>query len=421
MMNFVPIVGIIAEYHPFHNGHFYQMRRALAASGARYCVVLLSGSFVQRGMPAMYSTHLRAEAALRCGADAVFELPSPFSSAAAGDYALCGVRMMSALGIPLLSCGTEDADADELMALAGSICQDSPVFRESIREALRNGLSYPEARLHAAGKDLLSKGASPPRLARMRELLSRPNNILAFEYAAAIQREQLPLRMLTVGRKGSGHHDPALNGTLASATAIRSHILLHRDLKLLKPVMPKQSLQLIQHSGFLSPDCMCGALRLRIPQMLYEGACLSDYADISPDLADRLASFSFRYRTYEEMISALKTKQYTYTRIARGLTHLLLGIKKRDMQLWKATSPAPYARLLGFRKESEELLTLLKQSASIPILSKAAKAGEILRDSPAAYELFRSEVHATALWNALCFEQNLEAPESLYRQQLIRV
>ena len=102
MINLAQVVGIIAEYHPFHNGHLYQMRNARALTGASYCVVFLSSYFVQRGMPAIYSPLKRAEAALRAGADAVFEIPTPFSSSSARDYAAYGVSLLAGLGIPNL-------------------------------------------------------------------------------------------------------------------------------------------------------------------------------------------------------------------------------------------------------------------------------------------------------------------------------
>ena len=142
-------MGIIAEYHPFHNGHLYQMRNARAMTGASYCVVVLSGHFVQRGMPAIYSSRLRAEAALRCGADAVFEIPSPFSSASARDYARFAVSLLSSLGIQQLSCGTEDASSAELSLLTDCISEESPIFQHSLQCSLK-AVSYTHLPLPSA-------------------------------------------------------------------------------------------------------------------------------------------------------------------------------------------------------------------------------------------------------------------------------
>ena len=126
------IAGIIAEYNPYHNGHLYQMRKARSTTGAPWCIVLLSGSFVQRGEPAVYSTAARAEAALRCGADAVFEIPAPFSTASAREYATYGTELLSSLGVSYIACGTEDASAEDLMLLAEAVDESSSAFRFSV-------------------------------------------------------------------------------------------------------------------------------------------------------------------------------------------------------------------------------------------------------------------------------------------------
>ena len=238
MINLAQVVGIIAEYHPFHNGHLYQMRNARALTGASYCVVFLSSYFVQRGMPAIYSPLKRAEAALRAGADAVFEIPTPFSSASARDYAAYGVSMLAGLGIPNLCCGTEDVSAEELSMLLDVIDEGSEAFQHSLREGLKTGLTYAEARVNAIAADLFQAGADNSLLLRTRELLSKPNNILAFEYARAARAERIPIRLTTVSRKGSDYHDPILQGDFSSATAIRSHTLNGAPLRRSLPPPP---------------------------------------------------------------------------------------------------------------------------------------------------------------------------------------
>ena len=117
-MNRKSIVGITAEYHPFHNGHLYQLNEAKQRAGADFAVILLSGHFVQRGMPAAWDTQTRTEAALRCGADAVFEIPAPFSAASAREYASFSAAAMANLGVDVLSCGAEHADTETISLLS---------------------------------------------------------------------------------------------------------------------------------------------------------------------------------------------------------------------------------------------------------------------------------------------------------------
>lgn len=441
MINLAQVVGIIAEYHPFHNGHLYQMRNARALTGASYCVVFLSSYFVQRGMPAIYSPLKRAEAALRAGADAVFEIPTPFSSSSARDYAAYGVSLLTGLGIPNLCCGTEDVSAEELSMLLEVIDENSEAFQHSLREGLKTGLSYAEARVNAIAADLCQAGADNALLLRTRELLSKPNNILAFEYARAARSERIPIRLTTVSRKGSDYHDPILQGDFSSATAIRTHILNGGSWDDLSRMVPHSVQEVLAETPYLNPDCLVGPLERRVLDLLYEGTALSTFSDVSDDLADRIANTSFREDGFEALVNSLKTRQYAHTRVARALTHIFLGIRKSDVLRWKnaareealakdnsegtetAVPPigaAPYARLLGFRRDSEDLLSMLKQAATIPIVSRPAAAGSLLR-SPAARDLFQAEVHAADLWNSLYFWDSGMALPSYLRQQIVIV
>lgn len=442
MINLAQVVGIIAEYHPFHNGHLYQMRNARALTGASYCVVFLSSYFVQRGMPAIYSPLKRAEAALRAGADAVFEIPTPFSSASARDYAAYGVSMLAGLGIPNLCCGTEDVSAEELSMLLDVIDEGSEAFQHSLREGLKTGLTYAEARVNAIAADLFQAGADNSLLLRTRELLSKPNNILAFEYARAARAERIPIRLTTVSRKGSDYHDPILQGDFSSATAIRSHILNGGSWDDLIRMVPRAAAEVFASAPYLNPACMVGPIERRVLDQLYEGTALSSFSDVSEDLADRIANAEFREENYEALVNSLKTRQYTHTRVARALTHIFLGIRKSDLLRWKNAAreeavaaasaegretgelppigAAPYARLLGFRRDSEALLSLLKQAATIPMVSRPAAAESLLR-SPAARDLFQAEVHAADLWNSLCYGDNGTSLPSYLRQQIVIV
>ena len=335
MINLAQVVGIIAEYHPFHNGHLYQMRNARALTGASYCVVFLSSYFVQRGMPAIYSPLKRAEAALRAGADAVFEIPTPFSSSSARDYAAYGVSLLAGLGIPNLCCGTEDVSAEELSMLLDVIDENSEAFQHSLREGLKTGLSYAEARVNAIAADLCQAGADNALLLRTRELLSKPNNILAFEYARAARSERIPIRLTTVSRKGSDYHDPILQGDFSSATAIRTHILNGGSWDDLSRMVPHSVREVLAETPYLNPDCLVGPLERRVLDLLYEGTALSIFSDVSDDLADRIANTGFREDGFEALVNNLKTRQYAHTRVARALTHIFLGIRKSDVLRWK--------------------------------------------------------------------------------------
>ena len=297
-------------------------------------------------------------------------------------------------------------------------------------------------RVNAIAADLFQAGADNSLLLRTRELLSKPNNILAFEYARAARAERIPIRLTTVSRKGSDYHDPILQGDFSSATAIRSHILNGGSWDDLVRMVPRAAAEVFASAPYLNPACMVGPIERRVLDQLYEGTALSSFSDVSEDLADRIANAEFREENYEALVNSLKTRQYTHTRVARALTHIFLGIRKSDLLRWKNAAreeavaaasaegkkagdlppigAAPYARLLGFRRDSEALLSLLKQAATIPMVSRPAAAESLLR-SPAARDLFQAEVHAADLWNSLCYGDNGTSLPSYLRQQIVIV
>lgn len=418
-MNRPSCVGIIAEYHPFHNGHMYQIRRARTETGASFCAVFLSSYGVQRGMPSVYDPAVRAEAALRCGADAVFEIPTAFSSSSARDYAEYGTCLAAALGIPYLSFGTEDASKEELTLLAESMDEESPEYREALRAALKTGLTFPEAR-SAAMNDLFTRaGADPSSVFRLKELLSQPNNILALEYVLSIQRNHLPLSISAVRRVGAGYHDPFLRGSFASATAVRTHILNGGLMDDLESVVPKEVIELIRNIPPLSPDQFTPLLAARLENLLYENTDPADFLDVSPDLADRIADTDLREESWEAVVNAVKTRNYTHTRVSRALFHILFGYRKDEDFYASCKAAPPYARLIGFRRDAAPLLSALKESSTIPIISKAADAKEILGKGTPGYALFLSEVHAAAIWNTVYYGACGRKLPNLYEKKIV--
>ncbi len=144
------VTGVIAEYNPFHGGHQYQIARAKELSGADYCVVAMSGDFVQRGEPAVYSKYLRARAALACGADLVLEIPSLFATGSAEDFASCGVALLSGLGaVDTLCFGSECGDTAPLLRAARYLTDGSAEYEALMREGIKSGLTWPAARSRA--------------------------------------------------------------------------------------------------------------------------------------------------------------------------------------------------------------------------------------------------------------------------------
>ena len=442
-MDGMTIVGITAEYHPFHNGHLYQMKEAKRRAGADFAVVMLSGHFVQRGMPAVWDTQARTEAALRCGADAVFEIPAPFSSASAREYASFSAAAMAKLGVDVLSCGAEHADAETIGLLAAFLEKEPQEYREALAMSLRKGVSFPAARL-AAAEAALSRSAahlSPEsaaasetaglgsaddagdarlsaRLPLVRELLSHPNDLLALEYAMAVRRQGSSMGFLPVPRTGNTHDAAGINGSYASATAIREHLLSGGGREALAAVIPADSLDLLPAP--LDPDAFAGMYYRTIRQRVREGAELTRFSDVSADLAGLISGKLCQMLTFRDLPETVKCRSYTHTRISRALTHIVLGITKDDMADYKTAGYAPYVRLLGFRKDAAELMSELKTRSSIPLLSKTADAPALLGTGTPAVKMLSAEAWASELWDSVYFEKTgIRLPEFPRKQIVI--
>ena len=384
------IVGLITEYNPFHAGHLYHMQQARELTGADYCVVLMSGSFVQRGEPAIFDKYLRTKTALLAGADLVLEIPAAFSTASAHEFAAYGVALLSAIGVDAAVFGSECGQIEILKQAAYALNHESAEFQERLRKGLKAGLTYPQARAKAL--EMEDTWAS---------VLSSPNNILGIEYLRAAEDLHSPMEFYTISRKGSGYHEDTLaDANFPSASAIRGIIRnsLSKDKDLLDI--------LASHLPAVTHPAYTGAVPVFVDDFseLLNAAVLQmqttfSIADLSPELAARLAKPPYFPLSFEERIQALKTRQLTYTRVSRALLHLVLGMREEDISRWKDEGYALYARILGFRRQSSPLLSRLHKKSSIPLITKMADAAQNL--SPSALALLEQEVYASHLYQTV--------------------
>ena len=384
------IVGLITEYNPFHAGHLYHMQQARELTGADYCVVLMSGSFVQRGEPAIFDKYLRTKTALLAGADLVLEIPAAFSTASAHEFAAYGVALLSAIGVDAVVFGSECGQIEILKQAAYALNHESAEFQERLRKGLKAGLTYPQARAKAL--EMEDTWAS---------VLSSPNNILGIEYLRAAEDLHSPMEFYTISRKGSGYHEDTLaDANFPSASAIRGIIRnsLSKDKDLLDI--------LASHLPAVTHPAYTGAVPVFVDDFseLLNAAVLQmqatfSIADLSPELAARLAKPPYCPLSFEERIQALKTRQLTYTRVSRALLHLALGMREEDISRWKDEGYALYARILGFRRQSSPLLSCLHKKSSIPLITKMADAAQNL--SPSALALLEQEVYASHLYQTV--------------------
>ncbi len=427
------INGIIAEYNPFHKGHEYHIAQSKALTGADYTVVVMSGNFVQRGAPALLDKHARAKMALLCGADLVLELPALYATASAEFFADGGVSLLTSLGAVTHLCfGSEIGDITSLTELASVLSDEPADYRDSLKEHLRRGMAYPEARTKALLSVAPTHALNPTTC---EALLSSPNNILGLEYCKAILRRKSSLIPVTIPRVGWGYHDTVLsdcrpvsaNGSTSgsssvsgdastsgsssasgdasisgdtnfcSATAIRHTLVSGGDISLLESQLPEPSYQLLaeslQKNLPLQSDDFSSALYYKLLSESPYG--YEKYLDVTPDLSERIRNHLNEYRSFTDFCSRLKTKEITYTRISRCLLHILLNLTKSHIEAHKVL-PVPYARVLGLRKSAAPLMHAVKESSQLPLVTKLADAEALL--SPEAYALLKQDMEVSRLY-----------------------
>lgn len=399
LSKFMKTAGIIAEYNPFHKGHEYQIRYTKEKLKADYVIVAMSGDYVQRGTPALISKHVRAEMALRCGADLVLEMPVSISTASAEAFAMGGVSLLDSLGVVNMLCfGSESGEISALRELAEILVEEPEEYKKLLKSFLSEGLTFPAARSQALteyfknprnfnGDDF--DGVLTPLLNEVTQILNTPNNILGIEYCKALLRLNSQIRPVTIRREGMGYHEttvpdehsavasPDLQSPtdfFASATAIRNLILQDSpDPDSLASQIPEQAFPVFQkavNSGeFLTENSLDSILSYCL--MKENVKSLSSYMDVSEDLARRIINQQNLLLSFSQSVSVLKTRELTQTRIQRALLHIILNIHTAPTQI-------PFARVLGFRKESSELLSQIKQHSSIPLITKLADAQNLL-------------------------------------------
>lgn len=370
-------VGIIAEYNPFHNGHAYHIAKAKEVTGADYCIVVMSGNFVQRGAPAIADKYLRAEAALLNGADLVLELPVYYALSSAEYFASGAVALLDKLGVTDTICfGSECGNTSLLSEFARQLLGENETFKEVLSTQLKRGATYPNARNAALQ-------ACAPHLSAHMNVLMTPNNILGIEYCKALYRRRSNIQPCTFPRAGASYHDASLSSSYCSALAIREAISSSGHLPDIRTLMPPSAYDLlaVQYNNTFPVFADDFSLPLHYQLLSEQSAGYSDYVDIKNSLSDRIAKKLPSFHSFTGFCDELKTRNMTYTHIARSLMHILLRMRQEDFITYQSEDYIYYARMLGFRKDAGPLLTAIKAQSSIPLLSKLADANNLLSEN----------------------------------------
>lgn len=375
------VVGIIAEYNPFHEGHAYQIQKAKEQCGAEFAVVVMNGNFVQRGEPAIFDKYTRTKEALLGGADLIFELPVRFGLSSAGDFAMGGVLALNALPFVTHLCfGTETGDLTPLLQAATFLCDEPDSYRTRVKHFVKQGILYPKARSLA----LAAESGLPT------ETWDSPNNILGLEYCVALQKLHSKIKPFTIRREGQGYHDndtPALSD-FPSATFLRKKI---------RKAGEKENLSLSDFSSLIGYSLLTAKDLCRIK-------------DITPDLSDRIRNELPKYREINEFVKTIKNPSLTTGRIKRSFFQCLFDIEKEEPVM-------PYLRVLGMKKEASSLLSQ-KENASCQILTKLAF--DVPKMDDTAKKLFAKDLLASDLYRQVfCHKYNQTLPNEYQHSPIV--
>lgn len=355
------VLGLVVEYNPFHSGHLYHLEESRRVCQPDLTMAVMSGNFTQRGDAAIVDKWARAEMAVRCGVDVVFELPVAWAVRSARDFALGGVWHLHCAGATHLCFGSESGNAEELSQAADVLQSESPEFQLALRTELSTGVNYPRARFQALRK--LGDETST--------MLNEPNNILGIAYLLALRKIKSDIIPVTILRQGAGYHDENIESPLASATAIRQAI--HREAPLDSLPIPTIAKSIISREQSLGkgPHGMENLNLLIKYAIRSQGAeSLANLLDMESGLAYRLKRCEESSATVEELLSCLKTKRYTWTRLQRILCYALLGITSEITDEIHAGGPQ-YLRILALKKRAAPLLKHL--ATSIPIVTRPSE------------------------------------------------
>ena len=414
------VLGIIAEYNPFHNGHLYHLLKSkeeakkaintdanLKANQSKNTknsknknldddavVAVVGGNFTQRGEPSLVDKWTKAEMAIANGVDLVIELPVLYSISSAENFADGAIKILNSLKIvDSVSFGTETEDLNKLNIIANTLFKEPKEYKDLLSSELKSGKSFPKAREKALVKYLqdlknnisvmpISRTSTTesldPQYANFASIMSSPNNILGIEYLKALKKYSSNIKPINIVRKDVGHLSLDYTGQIASATAVRN-LVYSNHLKDVKTYTTPASFTILSEElkkGHFVKDLS------RFENIIiynFRNMSLAEIAnlpDVSEGLEHLIKKAANSCNTINEFINIVRSKRYTETRIKRILLYCLLGITKKDMAISKKNTP--YIRVLGFNEQGKNLISQIKKAnPKLSIITSVKKFEDI--------------------------------------------
>ena len=455
------VTGLIVEYNPFHNGHTYHLQNSLEKTNADASIAVMSGNFIQRGEPALFDKFSRAKAAVESGVDLVVELPSIYASQSAELFAKGSVSLLNSLGcVDSICFGSEEGNIDALYLIASILCSEPKEFKEKLSLYLSEGMLFPTARNKALFDYINYKidyintqvDCMNPQIdcitsqdfiiennfkdmdlseERLNSILSSSNNILGIEYIKQLISLKSNIKPFTIGRIRSEYNSEEISGNINSATAVRKklhEIISNEDSSsleinnleyinnLIKKIkncdditnsIPESTLNMITSNiekGFfpMYPEYFFETL---ISIIIRDKKNLESYFDISEGIENKIFKSALVAKDYDDLLSLIKSKRYTMTRIKRCLNNILSGVTKEEMEFAKKIDTIPYVRILAFNSKGREIIREIKKSSEIKIINKFSEIEHFMDDEKFKF-LIENDIKCTDIYNTIYYKKN---------------
>ena len=349
--------GIIVEYNPFHNGHQYHAKMARELSEAQVVIAVMSGNFLQRGEPAIIDKWTRAKEALSHGVDLVIELPFAYAVQSADYFAAGGIKLLQALQCDTLCFGTDNQVEMNYEHFGSFVNEHQTEINHAYQEIKNNGMSYPQQMTEVFRK-LYPNGALD---------FSSPNHILGLSYAKENATYEKPMILYPLKREQAGYHDTKIHQHFASATAIRKAVFSD-ELNQIKQVLPMRVMKDLEESPTVSWEAYWPLLKYKLlSSSLPE---LREIYQMKEGIEYRLQEAAKVSDSFQQFMEKAKTKRYTWTRLQRLATYILVNVKQYEIESVRQNS---YIQVLGFTEQGQRFLKEKKKNLKLPLITKISK------------------------------------------------
>lgn len=393
------VLGIVAEYNPFHNGHAYQLKKSKEITGSDAVIAVMSGNYVQRGAPAIIDKWTRTKIALLNGIDLVIELPCVYSISSAEFFSFGAISLLNSTGVVKNICfGSETDNIEALKTAAHILSDETEEYKEILKHELKKGLSFPHARYETIKNIMHDKKIDENEA---EQILKSSNNILGIEYIKSLIKLKSGIKPYCIKRIGSSYSSYDIQGMYPSALALRKSMYNTNDFSMLKDYFPYESMKIIsklyeKNYDFAHENKMLSYIKYKC---YMDKDSLKKLPDVKEGIENRIYKYIPEAQSMNDLIQKVKTKRYTYARISRILCEWFAGFDMFDTQRMRKEE-CPYARVLGFNDRGRSILKLIKMNTSIPIYTKLP----YIKNDTLNLDLKSSKAYTLLNKNSDCFD-----------------